>query len=378
MTVEKLRVAVLMGGQSAERDVSLRTGAAILRELGSRHLVKPIEIREDGRWVVPPGYGGSRGTGLETELSSSPAKSPGLGGEPASLQQALLTLADEGVDVVFNGLHGPLGEDGTVQGLFRLAGIPLTGPDVAPAAVTMDKRLTKQVLIGAGVPTPRFFVLPAAYAAAPPPDAGDRLRGEAGRCPLPWIVKPNRLGSSVGVAVYDDVESLLRESPERIRRWPPQALGESIIIEEVVRGRELTCGVLETAGAARALPPVEIRPRTSTFFDYDAKYVVGASEEICPAPLSPEATALVEETALRVHALFECAPLSRTDMFLCRDGGIQVLEVNTLPGMTETSLIPLSAAKAGILLADLLDGILEHAIRRAGGMESPGGGGVCR
>jgi D-alanine-D-alanine ligase len=150
-----------------------------------------------------------------------------------------------------------------------------------------------------------------------------------------------------------------------VRGWPASALAEQLLVEEVASGRELTCGVIDTGGRPQALPPIEIRPRSSDFFDYDAKYIPGASEEICPAPLEPAETARVMETALRVHEVLECSPLSRTDMFLRPDGSIVVLEVNTLPGMTETSLIPLSAAKAGIALADLLCDIVEHALERA-------------
>jgi D-alanine-D-alanine ligase len=367
MTSERLRIAVLMGGQSAERDVSLRTGSTVVRELSGRHRVKPVEIRPDGRWVVPDGFVGET---LGVPLGGC------FAGDGLPLPQALAILIQERVDVVFNGLHGPMGEDGTVQGLFRMAGIPLTGPDVVPAAVSMDKRLTKQVLISSGVPTPRFFWLRASYLENPPPDALTHLRLEAERCPLPWILKPTRLGSSVGVAIYEDLDTLLLEAPKLLGLWPPTALRESVLVEEVVLGRELTCGVIETSGPPRALPPVEIRPRARRFFDFHAKYVPGASEEICPAPLDPAERALVEQTALRVHEILECAPLSRTDMFLTPGGGMQVLEVNTLPGMTETSLIPLSVAEAGIALGDLLSEIVQHAIRRERGRGGAAAGGI--
>ena len=183
--------------------------------------------------------------------------------------------------------------------------------------------------------------------------------------PFPWVFKPNRLGSSVGVAIFRDAESLIRQAGDLIASWPESSRGDDLLVEEAVTGRELTCGVIETGDRAFPLPPIEIRPHGHEFFDYHAKYTRGASEEICPAPLSPAETEAVERIASEVHTLFDCAPLSRTDLFLTQEGTIEVLEVNTLPGLTETSLIPLSASKAGIPLATLFEDILEHALRRA-------------
>ena len=346
-----LRIAVIMGGQSAERDVSLRTGETVVLALAPSCRVKPVQILSNGRWLVPAGFVGSH-------LTKEPRS--WFRGEGKPILDALSGLVGEGIDAAFNALHGPMGEDGTIQGLFRMLEIPLTGPDVIPAAVTMDKRLTKQVLLSAGLSTPRFFTMKAAAPSSWPAIC----QREAGRMAFPWIVKPVRLGSSVGVAIFRDLDGLARGMPGVVARWPESALSDDLLIEEVVRGRELTCGVLEVSGPPHALLPIEIRPRDHEFFNYEAKYVPGASEEICPAPLSPQETALVQETALRVHTVLDCAPLSRTDMFLTPRGTIEVLEVNTLPGMTATSLIPLSASKEGILLADLLDSLVQHALHR--------------
>ncbi|MGQ9589243.1 MAG: D-alanine--D-alanine ligase family protein [Planctomycetota bacterium] len=344
-----LRVAVIVGGQSAEREVSLRTGETVARELAGRFAVRKVEILSSGRWVVGPA-----GEGPPREL------------DPL---EALRELQRTGVDVAFNALHGPFGEDGTIQGLFRAAGLPLTGPDVIPAAVTMDKRLAKLAMAAAGVSTPRFFALSAAEVAGEAsPEGGPgwkaAVEAEGARVPHPWIAKPSRLGSSVGCAVFAAPDAFLREAPELVRGWPAEARRGVVLVEEFISGRELSSGVVETKGAPLVLPPVEIRTRTRRFFDYHAKYVPGETEELCPAPLSAAETKLVQETALRVHRLFECAPLSRTDMFLSPSGAIQVLEVNTLPGMTATSLIPLSASAAGMPLATLLAEIVEHALSR--------------
>lgn len=344
------RVAVVMGGVSAEREVSRGTGQCIVTHLAERHQVLPVEILADGAWIVP-----------DAPVGADLAADPDLWtrAEPRPVLAALEAISRRGVEVVFNALHGPGGEDGTFQGLLAQAGLPVTGPDTTSAAVTIDKHLTKVALAGAGIETPPGLRFP-----RPGTPEGVDWRGFVRRLtervPLPWFVKPARLGSSVGVERCSGEEELLA--------WAARCGDldtEQYIVEQHVSGREVTCGVLETSGAARALPPVEIRPRSAAFFDYAAKYTEGATEEICPAPLDPDVTAAVQETALRVHSLFDCQPLSRTDMFLLEDGSISVLEVNTLPGMTATSLIPLSAGEAGISLEELFDSLIEHALRRA-------------
>jgi D-alanine-D-alanine ligase len=345
-----LRVAVLMGGQSAERKVSLETGRTVLRELGPRHDLVPVEILASGHWVV-----GGRAS--------------------VACQDAPAILDELEVDVVFNALHGPLGEDGCVQGLFRMLGMPLTGPDVIPAAVTMDKRLTKLSLAASGVLTPRFFAIE--HHEIPRSATEWRFLGEsrASTLPFPWVLKPNRLGSSVGVGLVGSPQDLAAEGPRLVAEAGLAQGGDDILIEELIRGRELSCGVLEVGAAprrARALPPIEIRPRDSAFFDYRAKYTPGASEEVCPAPLTRAERETVESTAVLAHTLFRCAPLSRTDMFLTPAGEVQVLEVNTLPGLTWTSLIPLSASTVGLPLRDLLESLVEHAIERARGWRCVG------
>jgi D-alanine-D-alanine ligase len=361
----RYRVAVIMGGQSAEREVSLSTGRQVAKALAGRHQVTPVEILAGGGWRIDAGPG-------------EDGRSPGGGNRLAAGEDGLPILAAVaellagGIDVAFNALHGPLGEDGTIQGFCRLAGIPLTGPELIPAAVTMDKRLTKLALQAAGVRTPRFFSVRSRDLLGGAFDWRSLIAEKARELPFPWVLKPNRLGSSVGVAILADGEAVRREAPRLVRGWPESSRGDDLLVEEAIRGRELTCGVIETDGEPRALPAIEIRPRAAPFFDYGAKYTPGASEEICPAPLTPAERARVEATALRVHELFELAPLSRTDMFLTGDGHVEVLEVNTLPGMTETSLVPLALRRAGIEPADFFDSLLDHALRRAAGTSGAG------
>jgi D-alanine-D-alanine ligase len=359
------RVAVLMGGQSAERDVSLASGETVTRRLvGEAHRVKPVAIHADGLWEVPLGWIGEGIPETPRDWFSGAGRPP---------EEALARLRAEGTEVVFVSLHGPFGEDGTVQGFLEVVGMPYTGPETTAAALAMDKRLTKEVLRAAGLPTPPSFTI---GPESRRPEGGIDWRAvlERGRggFPLPWVLKPNRLGSSMGVSIVRDAEQFLVAGREAERYLPwaapdgrPERGGE-LLIEEFVPGRELTCGVVALEGEARALPPIEIRPRARPFFDYKAKYTVGASEEICPAPLSPEDTRRVTDLALSIHRLVRADPLSRSDFILDPEGQLQVLEINTIPGMTGTSLIPLSAAKAGLDLGALLSGMVEHALRRAG------------
>ena len=349
-------IAVVMGGICGERSVSIQTGTCVtLNLLEGGHKVLPVCIHADGDWEI--GGDPSDGCTLEGRFS----------GKGQSALSALARILELGVDCVFNALHGPGGEDGIIQGFLRLAGIPFTGPDVTPAAVTMDKALTKAVLQEAGIRTPRGFKFPAHSEVSSSDDLSRWVRDKLRSMPFPWILKPNCLGSSVGIELFLKPEDLLSRAAEASRNWHsvPGIPGSGFLIEEQVGGRELTCGVLEVDGnPARALSPIEIRPVSSDFFDYHAKYTKGATEEICPADLDPAITLKVQETAVRVHEIFQCAPLSRTDMFFDPAGDLTVLEINTLPGMTATSLIPQSAMEAGITLPGLFNQLIQHAIER--------------
>jgi D-alanine-D-alanine ligase len=323
-----------------------------------------VAIHADGLWEVPRG---SLGDGLPWSAADW------FSGSGSSLDVALELLLAGGTDAVFVALHGPMGEDGTVQGLLEMAGLPYTGPEVTAAAVAMDKRLTKELLRAAGIPTPRYFPVGPGTARATGGIDWEAVLEQGRRSfGFPWVLKPNRLGSSVGVAIVRDAAEF-REAARASERHLPWARpggaverGGSLLVEEFVEGRELTCGVLALGGAARALPPIEIRPVSRPFFDYQAKYTPGASEEICPAPLDAAMTARVEGLAVAVHSALGCDPLSRTDFILDRGGTPQVLEINTIPGMTATSLIPLACRSAGLDLGDVFRGLVEHALRRAG------------
>jgi D-alanine-D-alanine ligase len=301
--ITPLHLAVLMGGPSAEREVSLRSGAAVavaLRLLG--HQVDEIDPT-DASWRPP---------------------------------------AD--IDVFFLALHGTFGEDGTVQGILESRGVPYTGCDAASSRIAFDKVLTKQRCLAIGVPTPPFLVVDSARASWP----------EGWEPPL--VVKPVRQGSSVGLR-FVECQQDWTPALEECLRYDSEAL-----VETRIPGPELTVGILD----GEALPLVEVRPKKGAY-DYHNKYTRGATDYLCPAPLDPGVTRAVQTAALGAFAAVGGRDYGRIDVILQPDGRPMVLEVNTLPGMTETSLLPKAAQAAGLSYAQLCQRMIELAWRRQRG-----------
>ena len=300
----KLKITVMLGGPSAEREVSLRSGASVataLRSLG--HEVMELDpSRSAGGWQL-----------------------------------------GAGTDVVFLALHGTYGEDGTVQAELDHLGVAYTGCDAAASRLGFDKALTKERCVAAGVPTARSLVV------------------ESGKAswPLGWnppvVLKPVRQGSSVGLQFV-----------ERVAEWPG-ALTEAmrhdspVLVEEKISGRECTVGIL----GDQPLPIVEVRPKSGVY-DYRTKYSVGETEYFCPAPFDNATTRRVQDAALTVFRAIGGRDYSRVDVMVHADGSPVVLEVNTLPGMTETSLLPKAALAAGIGYAELCQRMVDLAVKRKG------------
>jgi D-alanine-D-alanine ligase len=299
-------VAVLTGGWSAEREVSLNTGrqcCQALEEGGFK--VTPIDVQPD----------------IATVLS---AVKP---------------------DVAFNCLHGRFGEDGIIQGLLELLRIPYTHSGVLASALAMQKDRAKVVLKAAGVPVPEGVTVHRLEAA------------KAHVLPPPYVVKPVNEGSSVGVIIVREERS---HPPQELARedWP---YGEEMLVERYIAGRELTCAVM----GDRALGVIDIRPATGLFYDYDAKYADGGSIHVLPAEISPNIYQRVQELALTAHQALGCRGVSRADLrYDDTPGGtgeLVVLEVNTQPGMTRTSLVPEMAAHAGYSFGELVRWMVEDA-----------------
>jgi D-alanine-D-alanine ligase len=333
-----LRVAVLLGGTSAERDVSLASGrrvAEALRECG--HVVTAVD----------PATGVLDAAALERALPQGVHREPPSPEVLAALRAEalgplLVTVpAVRDADVVFNALHGGDGEDGTIQALLDLAGIAYTGSGALASALAMDKDLSKILFRAAGVPTPDWLMAPVADAAAAVAALG-----------LPLVVKPSKQGSTVGLTLVKSVEALA----------PAIALAyehdDEVMLERFIPGRELTVGVLGEA----ALPVGEIISRNE-LYDYEAKYTPGVAREVFPAELPEGSTATVQGLALRAFRALKLRGYARIDFRMAPDGVFHCLEANTNPGLTALSLIPQAAAAAGILFPALCDSIVRLATR---------------
>jgi len=298
--LKKKRIGVLMGGLSEEREISLKTGGAVLAALIER------------------GYD-AVGIDAGTDL-------------PA-------VLVRERVEVAFISLHGRYGEDGCVQGLCEVMGLPYTGSGVRASAIAMDKAATKRFFASGGISTPAFAVVA--------PDAG---AGLPEGMELPVVVKPSGQGSAIGVSIVraeDEFETALAEAASH---------GGAVVVEEYIEGRELTVAVLDGA----AFPIIEIRPHEG-FYDYHAKYTAGATEFVVPASLDKDVEARVVGESLAAYNLLGCAGAARVDVMLGADNTPYVLEVNTVPGLTELSLFPKAAASAGVSYPVLVEMMLKGA-----------------
>jgi D-alanine-D-alanine ligase len=308
-----MKVAVLKGGRSLERGVSLRSGARVedaLARLG--HEVLPLDVGSD----------------------------------------MVERLATERPDVAFVAMHGPGGEDGTAQELLEILGVPFTGPGPAACARCMDKVLAKHELRGAGVPTPDWFAFN--ETAFRELGAADALGQVEERLGFPLVVKPSRGGSALGVKFA----SGRAEVPEAL--VSAFSYDDRVLLERFVEGRELAVSVL----GGEPLPVVEAIPSGGDRYDFEARYEIGRTEFACPAELGEAESAVVTETALGAYEALGCSGFARVDLILAEEGP-QVLEVNAIPGLTDTSLLPQAAEAAGLSFEKLIERILDLTLKPA-------------
>ena len=309
------KIGVLMGGQSSEREVSLKTGEAVYRSL------------------VRSGY-----DAVAIDVG------PGLS----------QTLQDQAIEVAFLALHGPGGEDGSIQGFLETLGIPYTGSGVRASAVGMHKVVTKTELTAHGIPVPRGTVVWRGTAPT--------LQRVLTSCKLklPIVVKPASQGSTIGVTIVRR-PSQWKEALKVAHRYDPEAM-----VEAFIPGHEVTLSLLGTAdGTVAGLPAVEI-VAPDGFYDFSAKYEKGRTQYLCPAPLSAAVSREIKQLAIRTYQALGCNGAARVDFRITPKGKPYVLEINTVPGMTETSLLPMAAGKAGLSYDALTEQILQSALRRAG------------
>ncbi len=308
------KVGVLMGGDSRERDISLRSGAGIMEALQTSGF-DAVSIDAD--------------TDLITQLR------------------------DENVQVAFNILHGGEGEDGTIQGVLEMAGIPYTGSGVLASALTMNKIQTKRILQAAGLGTPPF------YAVDPDETVGKQCRFAANSLRLPAVCKPADEGSSIGVSIVKQIEELVGAVEALLEKYG------SAFVEKFIDGPEVTVGVLGTGQDVRALPVLELRTQRE-FYDYEAKYTQGMTEFVIPAELDEPVYVMAQQTAIRAHNVLGCHGWSRVDMHIDKDGVPQIHELNSVPGMTPLSDVPAEAKAADMTYEQLVLEILGSALTRAG------------
>ncbi len=338
-----MRILVLVGGDSNEREVSLDSGLAVcgaLKRLG--HDVRALDPATGRSLTAGEGKFLPRGDTVETDESP-------LVSLPTGALISSLASEHAPTDVVFIALHGGSGENGSIQNLLDLANVKYTGSGRTASVVAMDKALTKRLMASVGVSTPDW----ALYRLDETTTEEALADLIADRFSPPIIIKPNDGGSTIGLTRVDDRRSI----PGAVKT----AAGHSrdILVEQYIPGRELTVSVFD----GRACPVVEIKP-ASGLYDYDAKYTKGNSEYIVPAELDDKPAVEIQQAAVRIYSAIGCAGLARVDFILDEQGSFQCLEVNTLPGMTELSLAPMALASEGIDFDSLVRMILESALKR--------------
>lgn len=300
MRISKLKlktIGILMGGTSSEREISLKTGQAIYAAL-KRQKFKAVAI-DVGKNIA-------------------------------------IDLIKHKIDVAFIALHGPLGEDGTIQGMLEILHIPYTGSRVLASALAMDKLKSKEIFVYHKIPTPRWQSL----------KKNERVKVEK----YPVVVKPCQQGSAIGVTIVEQETDLAKALKLAFR------FNDTVIVEDYIKGKELTVGVLND----RALPVIEIIPQNK-FYDFESKYAIGGSKHLIPASISSREQAKAQSLALATHNVLGCRGATRVDLLLDTKGRFFVLEVNTIPGMTETSLLPDAAKAAGLSFEQLVIEILSSA-----------------
>ncbi len=331
-----MKVGVLFGGTSSERDVSVASGAQVVKALEEAgHEVIAIDT---ARGALEPG---EQKRLLLTGVAPKPPKEEEL----AIIRSDAFALTKSGslkeVDVVFLALHGGTGEDGTIQAFLDLAGIPYTGTGHLGSATAMDKDISKHLFRAAGVPTPDWVMAPVE-------------RAQVAHLGYPLVVKANKQGSTIGLTVVQRPEELAAAIEVAFR------YDDEVMVEQFIAGREFTVGVLSD----RALAIGEIIPEHSEIFDYESKYQIGGAKEIFPADLEAEQTTRLQRLALKAHRCLKLRDYSRVDFRMDNERRFWCLEVNTLPGMTATSLLPQSAAAVGITFPDLCEQICRLALKR--------------
>ena len=354
----KLRVAVIFGGRSGEHEVSLASATSIMDNLDrSKYDVVPVGITREGRWLldgdpmaalqaghVPSGEDPALVSLVSTEAQHLPAESPLQGKRTGGLA----------VDVIFPVLHGPYGEDGTIQGLLEMAGVPYVGAGVLASAAGMDKAIMKALFLERGLPVVRHLVLLRKEWESDPDGVMDRIERSIG---YPCFTKPANLGSSVGISKATS-RSRLSEALAIAARYD-----RKLVVEQGIDAREIECSVLGNDDPVASVPG-EVVP-CNEFYDYRAKYVDEGSQLMIPAPLPEETTEEIRRIAVKAFKAVDCSGMARVDLFVEKGTGKVFLnEINTIPGFTKISMYPKLWEASGLTYSRLIDRLIELALER--------------
>ncbi len=361
MPARKIRLALIFGGQSAEHDISLISARSVLQAIDpARYEVLPIAISPGGEWLAGA---------LAMQLLGAPAAPASDSGEHLQIEQSPTTVASavralsptgprhEGgaIDVVFPVLHGPRGEDGTVQGLLELANVPYVGAGVAASAVGMDKILMKRLFLEAGLPVVPFVAVTRVAWRSNPGAIADEIEARIG---YPCFVKPANMGSSVGISKVQSAAGLAMAMDEAAR------FDRRLLVEKAApHPREIECGVLGNDEPEVSLVGEILVAASAPFYDYAAKYEPGASELVVPADIPVEIAERVRDLARRAFLAIDGARMARVDFFLCGDE-VFLNEINTIPGFTPMSMFPRLWEASGVPYARQIDRLVELALER--------------
>ena len=345
--MKKIRVGVIYGGRSGEHEVSIASAASIFKHLDkTKYEAVPLRIEKDGRWVLAGQ--------VPTALSAADVLKEG---QPESLQtvEPVRAVGGSGIDVVFPVLHGPYGEDGTVQGLLELANVPYVGAGVLGSAVGMDKAVMKTLFAARGLPVGPYLVVMRRDWARDRTAVERRVDGEVG---YPVFVKPANLGSSVGISKAKSVDEF-RDAMALAAQFD-----RKIVVEAAIpNAREIECAVLGNDDPEASVPGEVIPSRE--FYDYEAKYIDAASKTVIPAPLTDAQTARIRELSIAAFKAVDGAGMARVDFLLARDSGDLFLnEVNTIPGFTTISMYPQMWEASGLPYPELIDRLITLALER--------------
>ena len=342
MIKSKINVLVLCGGPSNEREVSLKTGLQIAKALPKdKYQLTLAEIAKDGKWLLRD----------SASYLSGDSKNAGTALIPSGHNPELQVF-----DVAFVGMHGRFGEDGKVQALLEMIGIPYTGSGVLASALGMNKMRTLEIVGKYGIKSPKFMTLRSMLAKKDRSAFQMKVARSVG---YPCVVKPNESGSSIGISIVRKKEGLFTAIKKAFEE------DNIVLIEQYIKGKEVTCAVMGNTGQTDlvALPPIEIVP-AGEFFDYDSKYFSQKTQEICPARITKSQTAKLQALAKKVHGVIGCDGLSRSDFILTDKSKFYFLEINTIPGLTEASLAPKAAAAHGMPFPKFLDKQVQLAMAK--------------